>query len=598
NERRAGATMNARQVPVVVMMIVISASRADETYGVGEGSASKTNLPAAKRDDDGVWRQPIRAILNEATSTLWVLCQRSPSLMKMPLNDTAPRAILPLSGRPESMVWIEGGTLAITDSQRDIITLFDTNQAPPKVTAEIAVGEDPRELLVGKDGKSLFVSCRSAQQVQRIDLAQQKIAWTCDLAYSPHCLAQDIGNTVLMVADAFRGMIAVVDPTTGEKIAAHQFPGTNIRGMAFTADDEYLVFTHQIISENSIIERETVRWGSFITNNVRRVRKEVITSPSIDAAKNSDLGFVGGFGHGAGDPGKLLIPSTNRWIVCLTGVQEIGIDTGWPLRFDRVRVGRRPIDVVVDHAGKRAYVVNMFDDAISVVDLETSQVIESMSLGPMPEETAAMRGEVLFHDSRISLDSWYSCQSCHTDGETNNSNSDTFSDGGFGSPKNTPSLRGVRQTGPWSWVGRFNKLEEQIASTIEHTMQSNYVSSQRAEDLAEYLATLEPRTRRRAEAGSVEWRGRAVFETQGCADCHAGERFTKETLEDVGMDDGLAGHHLFNPPSLRSLKLTAPYFHDGRATSLEEVIDKFGHRLTRKLADDERAELLAYLRSL
>ncbi len=385
---------------------------------------------------------------------------------------------------------------------------------------------------------------------------------------------------------------------TGEIITIHRYPATNIRGLAFTLDGQELVFTHQIISENSMIERESVRWGAFITNNVRRIPRAILLDPTADAVTASELGFVGGFGHGAGDPGKLLYARADRVLICLSGVNEIGIDTGWPLRFDRIHVGRRPVDIAIDRDAKTAYVVNMFDDAISIVDLDKQQVVGSISLGPLPEETSAMRGEILFHDASLSLDNWYSCQSCHTDGDTNNSNADTFSDGGFGSPKNTPSLRGVAQTGPWSWVGKFQTLEEQVSSTIEHTMQSNRVSRRMAEDLAAYLATLEPRPARPTSTDPLMAEGRIVFEKQGCAECHAGQRLTKDSLEDVGMDDGLAGHHLFNPPSLRSVKQTAPYFHDGRAKSLEEVIDRFGHRIQEPLSTETRAALLAYLKGL
>jgi cytochrome c peroxidase len=65
----------------------------------------------------------------------------------------------------------------------------------------------------------------------------------------------------------------------------------------------------------------------------------------------------------------------------------------------------------------------------------------------------------------------------------------------------------------------------------------------------------------------------------------------------------------FKTPSLRGVALTAPYFHDGRAATLEEAVDFMlqggfkNPNLDEKLqawtvTPTERRELLAFLRSL
>jgi cytochrome c peroxidase len=45
---------------------------------------------------------------------------------------------------------------------------------------------------------------------------------------------------------------------------------------------------------------------------------------------------------------------------------------------------------------------------------------------------------------------------------------------------------------------------------------------------------------------------------------------------------------------------TAPYFHDGSALSLEELIEKNGRRMghTEQLSKEDRAALVAFLRTL
>jgi hypothetical protein len=65
----------------------------------------------------------------------------------------------------------------------------------------------------------------------------------------------------------------------------------------------------------------------------------------------------------------------------------------------------------------------------------------------------------------------------------------------------------------------------------------------------------------------------------------------------VGLRDE-AGETHFSPPSLRGLSQAGPYFHDNRATTVEEVFTRFNHRLPEKLSDAELQDLLHFLNGL
>ena len=56
----------------------------------------------------------------------------------------------------------------------------------------------------------------------------------------------------------------------------------------------------------------------------------------------------------------------------------------------------------------------------------------------------------------------------------------------------------------------------------------------------------------------------------------------------------------FRAPSLRNVALTAPYFHDGRAPTLEWIFDNNDDRMgkTNQLSGADRAALVAYLKTL
>lgn len=569
--------------------------------GVSYDDQEKSKPISTSREEstDGEWRHPVALGLTDDESSLLVLCRRTASLIVLPLNDPSKKHSLSLGGFPESMVKLADGRWCIADSDRNQLHLVKWDGDSVVIENSIRVGDEPKQLIASQRSPIVWVSLRTGHAVEAIDSSTGQMLFHQSLDFAPHCLAMDQEEQTLLVADAFRGRIAALNPANGQLLITRTFPGTNIRGLCFSADGQAIYFTNQIISERSIIERESVRWGAFITNNSRRIARDKFFDPSNDIAAKSELGFLGDFGNGAGDPGKLVMPRNDLTMVCFSGTNEVGIDNSWPFRFRRIRVGRRPVDIIITRSGDRAYVANMFDDSISIINTSTGGVTGSLSLGPLPSETAEMRGEILFHDASLSLDSWYSCQSCHTDGQSNGSNSDTLSDGSFGAPKNTPSLLGVAHTKPWSWVGRFESIEDQVESTLENTMQSRRVIRSNIDDLSAYLRTLEPRKRHFSDNDlAKQMEGRRIFERVGCAECHAGDRLTTSATFNVEIDDGRGGHKEFNPPSLLGVSQTAPYFHDGRAATLEEVIGTYKHRLKSALVEDDQESLLVYLRSL
>ena len=51
-------------------------------------------------------------------------------------------------------------------------------------------------------------------------------------------------------------------------------------------------------------------------------------------------------------------------------------------------------------------------------------------------------------------------------------------------------------------------------------------------------------------------------------------------------------------PVLRGLAARAPYFHNGAAQNLTELVNFYNQRFQMNLSDEERSELIAFLNSL
>lgn len=125
-----------------------------------------------------------------------------------------------------------------------------------------------------------------------------------------------------------------------------------------------------------------------------------------------------------------------------------------------------------------------------------------------------------------------------------------------------------------------------------------------------YLRSFAPPAPLDAEPGPDAEAGAQVFEQTGCTECHTPPSYTSDrlvTLDEVGTDPaaGLSrarGTGYTRIPSLRGVGRTGPYLHHGAVPTLEELLSpqrgEPGHAFGLELGEDERAQLLAFLRSI
>jgi cytochrome c peroxidase len=140
-----------------------------------------------------------------------------------------------------------------------------------------------------------------------------------------------------------------------------------------------------------------------------------------------------------------------------------------------------------------------------------------------------------------------------------------------------------------------------------------------------------------ADFTASENRGKALFMRPvplgggGCIGCHASEAFINPdpgatnngldlaSTDDLGVYEAIPAPQFlgaFKVPSLKNIELTAPYMHDGRFATLEEVINHYsegikahpnlapalrdpqGNPVKINFTDQEKADLLAFLKTL
>jgi cytochrome c peroxidase len=108
------------------------------------------------------------------------------------------------------------------------------------------------------------------------------------------------------------------------------------------------------------------------------------------------------------------------------------------------------------------------------------------------------------------------------------------------------------------------------------------------------------------DAAAAE-RGRGVFEGDGqCASCHSGDAFTDANTQlhdpsEVPTDPTHAersatGQYRTTP--LRGVWQHPPYFHDGSAATLADVVERYDAAQELGLTPEQKADLVEYLKSL
>lgn len=281
-----------------------------------------------------------------------------------------------------------------------------------------------------------------------------------------------------------------------------------------------------------------------------------------------------------------------------------------------------------------------------------------------PTQSRVALGKMLFFDPRVSRDGNMSCASCH-------SPMFGWSDGlatgrgfqGKSLDRASPTIINTAYNSIQMWDGRKKDLEDQAMGPLEasHEMntdldrffawmnsnpgyQAAFAKAYPGEAVGEgtfrkaiasYERTIISRNSRfdRWVAGEKkamnqrELRGMMLFmdpKKANCAVCHSAPNFTDNGFHNVGLasfgkENPDLGRYAqkpvavnkgaFKTPTLRDIERTAPYFHDGSAKTLMDVVEHYSkggevhtnlspNMKQLNLSQQEKEDLVAFMRAL
>lgn len=256
-------------------------------------------------------------------------------------------------------------------------------------------------------------------------------------------------------------------------------------------------------------------------------------------------------------------------------------------------------------------------------------MVYNLNQNPVTVEGVAL-GKTLFYDPNLSRDSTVSCGSCHQQfaGFGHSDHPLSHGIGGKFGTRNVPGLQNLGWDREFFWDGGINSLDElpiaPLTNPVEMDMKfadvlsrvqkstrypamfqaafgSDTVTTARfLKAVSQFLLTLVSADSRydkyvRKENGGElnpdELAGLNLFQ-QKCSACHATDLFTDKSYRNNGLtvtainDLGRSKITLheadqlkFKVPSLRNVERTFPYMHDGRFTTLEQVLNHYTDRV-------------------
>jgi YVTN family beta-propeller protein len=513
----------------------------------------------------------------------------------------------------------DGQRLLVTGSYSGDLTILSIQGDKLQIENRLQLGFEPYGIAVTRDGTKAYVALSMADQVAEIDLQANREVARIDVGLRPRYLTLTLDDTRLAVGTSGDRGITVVDTASRKELFKEQFLALNIGHLQTTADGRHVYFPW-VQYRHSQINPAMIRMGWVLGTRLARVR---LDEPARREAMSLDPP-----GKAVGDPfGLAITPNEQRIVTSASGTHELLVYrlNDLPLtdyanldhinpqlvrdeeRFVRIALGGRPMGIRAAD-DRTVYVANYLLNTVQVVDIDTHAVIGTISLGGPAEPSLARRGEAIFLDAGRSLDQWYSCHTCHYEGGSNDERMDTWNDGTPNTYKTVLSLYRIHETGPWTWHGWQTDLRDAMHSSLTTTMQGPKPSEEDVTALLAYLKTMElpPNPFRRPDGGLTEQaeRGKKVFHSEkaGCAQCHSGPSYTDGEIHDVGLGATVDRYQGYNTPSLVGVYRKTRLLHDGRARSLDQVLTEAHNPATvtgkGELTDAERADLIAYLKSL
>jgi cytochrome c peroxidase len=547
---------------------------------------------------------PFGLALDATGQRLFVACPHQDRVAVLDTRDLKEQASIAVGVRPTDVAYCQtpvGERLIVPNSGSDDISVLSVS--PLRELVRTAGGREPYAVAVSGDGRHVYVANRMAVHDQMLSPPASEVT-VLDPA-NGHVL----DRKMLHSAHLAEGITPV--PTRGWMLNSlvrvrNLVPITQVK-------DGWVMSTGLAISQED----------GEVTQIPLDEANAYFSDPSgVVASPDGKRAYVA---SGGADVVTVLdLERLGAWLTQADATARSDAIGNMALSFRyvvaRIPTGCNPRHLALSPDGRRLFVAERLDDRVLVVDTTNLKPIGRIVLGAGGRNDPIRQGERVFTRARYTFQGQFSCRSCHPDGRVDGLSYD-FDGSGIGdSLLDNRSLCGVAGTAPFKWNGKNPTLQFQDGPRFARVlMRTDPIPPAQLDELATFIEHLPPtRTIPWSRVGQpltpAEERGRKLFfATQRpdgtpiplalrCQTCHRPPLFTDRLLRSVGTKAARDASGRFDTPHLLGIGASAPYLHDGRAKTLEELWTTYQkddlHGVSSYWSKEQLNDLVEYLKTL
>ncbi len=267
---------------------------------------------------------------------------------------------VPVGQRPRGIeLGKDGRFLYICASDDDLIQVMDTETY--QIVDNLPSGPDPELMVVSPDGKTIYVANEDDNLVTVVDIESGTIKAEIPVGVEPEGMAVSPDGKTIVNTSETTNMAHFIDAETMENIA-NVLVDQRPRFAEFTADGAEVWVSAEIGGTVSVIDTVAKEVSHKITFAIPGVPDEAIQPVGVRIAEDHSKAFV-------------ALGPANRVAVIDAGTYEVE---------DYLLVGQRVWQLAFSPDEKTLYSTNGVSNDISVIDVEAGKVIKSVAVGSFP----------------------------------------------------------------------------------------------------------------------------------------------------------------------------------------------------------------------
>ena len=570
---------------------------------------------------------PFGLALDAAGARLFVACRHHDQVAQLDTHELKETARVEVGLAPVALAFAptkEGERLIVANSGSSDASVLSVS--PLQELARPATGREPFGVTASPDGKLAFVVCRLAEPEKPVP---GKGTAPGVMFIVPQ------GPSLAHIFDPPASELTILNPANGRVFRRSRLDSAHLSEDAAAVPGRGWVLA-PLVKVRNLVPITQVASGWVMSSGLAvSDLKGNVTQVPLDEANDY---FA--------DPAGLAVDAAGRraYVASAGGdvVSVVDLDrlAGWLAQADeptrreairdlslaaeyviaRIPTGRNPRHLALSPDGRQLFVSVRLEDQVLVVDTTELKVTGRVVLGDGGNSDPVRRGERVFTKAAHTFQRQFSCRSCHPDGHVDGLAYDFDGDGIGDNLLDNRTLNGIDATGPFKWNGKNASLQVQCGPRFARVlMRTDPIPPDDLEDLVTFLKSQPPvRTVHHSRQGkpltTAEERGRQLFfatrQTDGtpiprerqCQTCHRPPLFTNRLPSGVGTKGPRDVTEMFDTPHLLGIAASAPYLHDGRARTLEELWTTYQtndlHGVSSYWNKHQLNDLIEYLRTL